>query len=157
MNSEKEFEMLFDSSTLKKKTNNIIFLTDSAINFKDTLNAKKSIFIKNRKCNAHFWKSDTLSINVMNSNGFSGNGFTISVFENHYKIDYSSFTDTQPHKNEKPKLNFGFIKLILNKKNYKANDSIFGYVEFKCIDENSYPKPVERFAKGYFRSKIEKY
>lgn len=32
---------------------------------------------KNRTCTANYWKSDTLLINIMNSNGYIGDGFSI--------------------------------------------------------------------------------
>ncbi len=157
MNSETEFSILYDSSTLKPKTNNILFLSDTKIDFKDTLDIKKQRFLRNRNCSAYFFKSDTLSVGIMNSDGFGGSGFKISVFKDNYKIDYATFTDVEPFKNKKPKLIFDYKKLILNKKKYNLNDSIFGYIEFKCLDNDSYAKPVYRYGKGYFRAKIEKY
>lgn len=157
LNNEKEFSILFDSATLKNKTNNIIFLQNEKINLKDTVNKKNEMFTRNRICSANYWKSDTLTINVMNSDGFTGDGFSISLFKNKYKINYSSFSDAGPSKYKSPNLKFIFNKLVLNKRKYKENDSIFGYVEFKCKDEKTYPKPVEYFAKGYFKTKIEKY
>ncbi|MXS72070.1 hypothetical protein GSF70_12670 [Flavobacteriaceae bacterium W22] len=153
-NDEKEFSFLFDNATLQKKTNNIIFLQDEKIDLKDTLE-KNDIFLRNITCAANFYNSDTLSIHVMNSNGYTGNGFKISVFKKKYKVTYSSFSDAGPTY-QNSSLKFIFSKLILNKKTYKKNDSIFGYVEFKCTDEKTYLKPVEYYAKGYFKTRIEK-
>ena len=91
----------------------------------------------------------------MNSDGYTGNGFKISVFKKKYKVTYSSFSDAGPTY-QNSSLKFIFSKLILNKKTYKKNDSIFRYVEFKCTDEKTYLKPVEYYAKGYFKTRIEK-
>ncbi|MCW3167811.1 hypothetical protein OMO38_04640 [Chryseobacterium sp. 09-1422] len=66
---EKEFSILFDSNTLQTKTNNIIFLADEKIDLKDTLDIPNNSFAKNRICSAHYLKSDTLKINVVNSDG----------------------------------------------------------------------------------------
>ncbi|SDM07038.1 hypothetical protein [Chryseobacterium taihuense] len=153
-NDEKEFSILFDTATLQSKTNNIIFLQNEKINLKDTLK-KNEMFLINKTCTASFKNSDTLSINIMNSNGFNGDGFKISVFKKKYKINYSYFSDAGPDY-QSTTLKFMFSKLILNKNRYKENDSIFGYVEFKCKDEKTYLKPVQYYAKGYFRTKIEK-
>lgn len=153
-NDEKEFSILFDTATLQSKTNNIIFLQNEKINLKDTLK-KNEMFLINKTCTASFKNSDTLSINIMNSNGFNGDGFKISVFKKKYKITYSYFSDAGPDY-QSTTLKFMFSKLILNKNRYKENDSIFGYVEFKCKDEKTYLKPVQYYAKGYFRTKIEK-
>lgn len=153
-NDEKEFSILFDTATLQSKTNNIIFLQNEKINLKDTLK-KNEMFLINKTCAANFKNSDTLSINIMNSNGFNGDGFKISVFKKKYKINYSYFSDAGPDY-QSTTLKFMFSKLILNKNRYKENDSIFGYVEFKYKDEKTYLKPVEYYAKGYFRTKIEK-
>lgn len=153
-NDEKEFSILFDTATLQSKTNNIIFLQNEKINLKDTLK-KNEMFLINKTCTANFKNSDTLSINIMNSNGFNGDSFKISVFKKKYKINYSYFSDAGPDY-QSITLKFMFSKLILNKNRYKENDSIFGYVEFKCKDEKTYLKPVQYYAKGYFRTKIEK-
>ncbi|QQV02572.1 MULTISPECIES: hypothetical protein [Chryseobacterium] len=153
-NDEKEFSILFDTATLQSKTNNIIFLQNEKINLKDTLK-KNEMFLINKTCTANFKNSDTLSINIMNSNGFNGDGFKISVFKKKYKITYSYFSDAGPDY-QSTTLKFMFSKLILNKNRYKENDSIFGYVEFKSKDEKTYLKPVQYYAKGYFRTKIEK-
>lgn len=154
---EKELSILFDSNTLQTKTNNIIFLAAEKIDLKDTLNIQKNSFAKNRTCRAHYWKSDTLKINVINTDGYTGDGFSISVFKKKYKIKYTSFSDAGPSSFNSPKLKFSLSRLILNEKNYKENDSIFGFVEFKCVDEKTFSKPVEYYAKGYFRAKIQDY
>ena len=45
----------------------------------------------------------------------------------------------------------------MDKANYNLNDSIYGAVEFKSFEENiKNPQPIEHFAKGYFRTKVEK-
>lgn len=154
---EKEFSILFDSTTLQTKTNNIIFLADEKIDLKDTLDIPNNSFAKNRICSANYWKSDTLKINVINSDGYTGNGFSISVFKNKYKIKYTSFSDAGPSSFNSPDLKFSFSRLILNGENYKKNDSIYGFVEFKCVDEKTFSKPFEYYAKGYFRAKIQDY
>lgn len=46
-------------------------------------------------------------------------------------------------------------KLILDKKKYKVNDSIFGYIDANLIYQNRFSLQQKIKAKGYFRTKVK--
>jgi hypothetical protein len=46
-------------------------------------------------------------------------------------------------------------KLILNKNNYKVNDSIYGYLEADLTYQNRFSLQQKIKAKGYFRTIIK--
>jgi len=133
-----------------KKSSSILFYSGNLNDYKN------DNYIKNFKCESHFYKTDTLYINIRYSDFFSSHGFSI-IYKNktfHTKIDY--ITDMVSDQNENlPIYKTIYQRLILNKSNYQVGDSIFGKIDFK-IDEIINDFKIEHFGKGSFRAKIVK-
>ncbi|MCJ8152819.1 hypothetical protein MKJ01_03445 [Chryseobacterium sp. SSA4.19] len=102
----------------------------------------------NYKCNAVI-KNDTLQIWINNSNSYFGNGVLINIVDGHFVIkdidpktlhSEIKFIKTKPlHQ-----------KLVLNKADFLANDSIYGFIDYKT--------KVDSFTKdfrGYFKTVIQ--
>ena len=142
LESENEIQMMIDSEPPKKKKTTRLIYNESY----------KYV------CNPMFFKDlDTLNINIVNHSGFSSIGFNIRVNKNKYEI-YPFSVDDVITDDEKPSTFKNPIqKLILNKSEYKANDSIYGYVEFSKIENDQFGNFIPHKGKGYFRGKIEKY
>jgi hypothetical protein len=104
-------------------------------------------------CRAIFIHSDTLSINIGISNGFSGWGFTIFYKDKKYYTEPYYFTDAEIPGFEST-YKIVYQKLALDKANYKVGDSLYGKIDFKSIETTKDKKRFEHFGKGYFRAKV---
>ncbi len=142
LESENEIQMMIDSEPPKKKKTTRIIYDDS------------NEYI----CNPIFWKHlDTLNINIVYHTGFTSNGFNIRVNKNQYEI-YPFSADDVISDDEKPStFKNPLQKLILDKSEYKPNDSIYGYVEFQKTEYDQFGNIIPHKGKGYFRGKIEQY
>lgn len=102
----------------------------------------------NYKCSTSL-KNDTLEILLNNNNGYFGNGISIKVFENSFLINdidpktlhgEVKFVKTMPlHQ-----------KLIVNKSNFKKNDSIYGFIDYKTKVDS-----FNKTFRGYFKALIK--
>ncbi|MEO8886150.1 MAG: hypothetical protein ABI367_08815 [Mucilaginibacter sp.] len=134
----------FASDTTRKSKTTDLFYYNSLTDFGDTTRSRINI------CTAYI-DSGLLRINIGYSYGFGGKGFNIICADDKYSVIPYQTTD-QPSK-EKTKPTYKIIKqkLILNKSRYMVGDSIFGYVDFKLIEDQK----ITHIGKGYFRGKIE--
>ncbi|PXW14339.1 hypothetical protein C8D70_10741 [Chryseobacterium sp. CBTAP 102] len=110
---------------------------------------KRSFLFEDYKCKAQYQK-DTLNILLNNYNGYFGNGVLVKVFDNRFYIK-----DIDP-KTLKGELKFikskiSEQKFVLNTNIFKKNDSIYGFVDYKC----SIDSLVYKNFRGYFRTKIQ--
>ncbi|WP_447950775.1 hypothetical protein [Chryseobacterium koreense] len=142
LESENEIQMMIDSEPPKMKKTTRVIYDDS----------------NEYVCNPMFWNNlDTLNINIVNHSGFSSIGFNIRVNKNKYEI-YPFSVDDVITDDEKPSTFKNPIqKLILNKSEYKPNDSVYGYVEFSKIENDQFGNVIPHKGKGYFRGKIKNY
>lgn len=110
---------------------------------------RKGIFLfDNYKCKA-ITQADTLNIKLNNYNGYFGNGILIKVFNNQF---YIKDIDPKTLKGEEKfkKVLVLSQKLTLNSNKFNKNDSIYGFIDYKCsIDSLVY----KRF-RGYFKTII---
>lgn len=103
----------------------------------------------NYKCLAEL-KADTVYIWLNNYNGYFGNGVLVKVFNDQFLIqDIDPKTLKGEIKFIKTQINSQ--KLILNKANFKKNDSIYGFIDY----ETRLDSLVTKNFRGYFRTKIK--
>ena len=103
----------------------------------------------NYKCKANL-KDDTLNISLNNNNKQSANGVLAKVFNGSYFIkDYDPKTIKGEEKFIKSKAIYQ--KLVLNKKGHQKNDSIYGFIDYKCMVDGG----VKKIFRGYFRTLIK--
>ncbi|MHA7608177.1 hypothetical protein ACV0BM_004885 [Elizabethkingia meningoseptica] len=142
LESENEIQMLIDSEPPTTKKTTRIFYDNS----------------DQYVCNPMFWENtDTLAIHIAYYTGFTSSGFSIRVHKNKYEI-FPFSSDDVISNDEKPSVFKNSIqKLILNKSEYKPNDSIYGYVEFNKTEYDQYGNIIPHKGKGYFRGKIVHY
>lgn len=103
----------------------------------------------NYKCRAEY-RGDTLNIWLNNHNGYFGNGILIKLFNEQFLI-----RDIDP-KTFKGEIKFiethiNSQKLILNKGNFKKNDSIYGFINYNTNLDSLVTKNFS----GYFKTKIK--
>lgn len=130
----------------KKRSNNLIIQTElgGLHNKYDEFNSE-SFFITDFENK----KTDTIAILIDNFNGYYGNSIVIKLYKNQFKTKYSELSDVILPESIKDSISLLKTQLILNKKNFKINDSIYGKVYLKLIYNN---ENVD--VNGYFRTKI---
>lgn len=111
--------------------------------------SKGAFFFDDYKCKTAYQK-DTLNIRLNNNNGYFGNGILIKVFNNQF---YIKDIDPKTLKGEEKYIKTRVVsqKLILNNSRFKKNDSIYGFVDYKC----SIDSLVQKHFKGYFKTIIQ--
>ena len=144
-------------------------LYDSVEFYNDSIsgNKKTSFVIYDNDYNKNICKvqkkNDTLDINIGYSSGFSSGGFIILYANRKYKIQPYYGTDNiaifvdekgKEIKPAPPKHFFKNPKLILDKPNYKKNDSIYGFIDFSSLEINDNKKTNHK-GRGYFKAKIQ--
>ena len=156
-----EFNLNRRDSVGAKRSSNIKF----EITINDTITHVTELKAKSSFLNTYYFgkeneqiqikKSDTLVVYIDNFDGYSSEGIKILVHQDNYDIKYFTTSDViLPNRRiELTKINSS--KLILDKKNYKVNDSIFGYVEANLTYQNIFSLPQHIKTKGYFRTKIK--
>ncbi|MEN5309117.1 hypothetical protein ABE425_16585 [Chryseobacterium cucumeris] len=110
---------------------------------------KGTFLFDDYKCKAQY-QNDTLTIKLNNNNGYFGNGILIKVFKNHF---YIKDIDPKTLKGEEKFIKSKVFsqKLILNSKQFTKNDSIYGFIDYKC----SIDSLVDKHFKGYFKTIIQ--
>lgn len=131
----------------QKRSNNLIINTDlgGIKNIYYEFNSQ-SFFINDFNDR----KTDTLLIWISNFDGYSGKGLHIKKYQDQFKVEYSEPSDVVIQNKKKDFVKIIESKLILNNKNPKINDSIFGYLKLKMIKNEETIN-----AEGFFRSKIK--
>ncbi len=101
------------------------------------------------KCKA-LYQDDTLTIKLNNDNGYFGNGIVIKVFNHQF---YIKDIDPKTLKSEEKFLKSKVFsqKLTLNSNKFHKNDSIYGFIDYKC----SIDSLVDKHFKGYFKTLIQ--
>lgn len=161
LNDSLEFNFNKRDSIGAKRSSNINF----EITINDTITRVTELKAKSSFLNTYYFgkeneqiqtkKSDTLVVYIDNSDGYSSEGIKILVNKDNYDIKYFMTSDViLPNRQiELTKINSS--KLILDKKNYNVNDSIFGYLEANLTYQNIFSLPQHIKTKGYFRTKIK--
>ncbi len=103
------------------------------------------------KCNA-FFDNDLLKIQTISSNGYGGEGFIIYYKKGKFLIKEAGYTDELSLK--EPRQEILYQNLILEKKHYSENDSLYGYVDFKIEKTDLDNFKSLHIGKGYFRTVI---
>lgn len=137
---------LYNSEIVESKTRTAHIV--QAASYSDGFR-KGTFLFDDYKCKAQY-QNDTLTIKLNNNNGYFGNGILIKVFKNHFYIkDIDPKTLKVEEKFIKSKV-FS-QKLILNSKQFTKNDSIYGFIDYKC----SIDSLVDKHFKGYFKTIIQ--
>ena len=137
---------LYNSEIVESKTRTA-YIVQKAFYYDGLL--KGSFLFNDYKCKAQY-QNDTLNILLNNDNGYFGNGILVKVFNNQF---YIKDIDPKTLKSEKKfiKSNVSRQKLILNTSKFKKNDSIYGFIDYKCrIDSLVY-----KHFRGYFKTIIQ--
>lgn len=85
-----------------------------------------------------------------NNNGYFGNGVLVQVFNNEFRV---KDVNPQTLKNEVKFIKSNVLnqKLVLNKSNFNKNDSIYGFIDYRCNLESQ----VQKHFRGYFKTLIQ--
>ena len=137
---------VIESSTRTASVLQTISLTTNTYSRRSSGN---SIYFTNYKTSCEII-NDTVNITINNNNGYYGNGIRIQVFDGKYFIKN---INPKTIKNELKFVEYPVEKenLILDKSQYKKNDSIFGFVDYTC---NTSPKNTKNM-RGYFKTKVK--
>jgi hypothetical protein len=138
-----------DSS--KKRTSDVSYFRGKKIDLNKSENSKFN------NCRAYYFRSDTLSINIGFSNGFSGRGFIIKYKNEKFYTEAYHHTDMIIEGLVEPTHKIVYQKLTLDKVNYKLGDSLYGKIEFKSIETENNGETIEHFGKGNFRTIVSKF
>ncbi|GAB0154869.1 hypothetical protein CHRYSEOSP005_01290 [Chryseobacterium sp. Alg-005] len=138
--------VLFNSEKVGHKSRTAYIIQTAS--FHDGIRVR-TVEFDNYKCKA-VYKNDTISIWLNNNNGYFGNGILIQVFDDRFLIK-----DIDP-KTLRNKVKFiesepFYQQVILNKRIFKKNDSIYGFVDYSANIDTCVAK---RF-RGYFKTLIE--
>lgn len=137
---------LYNSEIVESRTRTA-YIVQKAFYYDGLL--KGSFLFEDYKCKAQY-QNDTLNILLNNDNGYFGNGVLVKVFNNQF---YIKDIDPKTLKGEKKfiKSKVSKQKLILNTNRFNKNDSIYGFIDYKCkIDSLVY-----KHFRGYFKTKIQ--
>ncbi|WPO91027.1 hypothetical protein [Chryseobacterium sp. HR92] len=137
---------LYNSEIVESKTRTA-YIVQKAFYYDGLL--KGSFLFDDYKCKAQY-QNDTLHILLNNNNGYFGNGVLVKVFNNQF---YIRDIDPKTLKGEKKfiKSKVSEQKLILNTNTFNKNDSIYGFIDYKCnIDSLVY-----KHFRGYFKTIIQ--
>ena len=152
LDKQKEiFSATEKEDSLSKRTSDVSYFRGKKIDINKTENSKFN------NCRAYYFRSDTLSINIGFSNGFSGRGFVIKYKNEKFYTEAYRHTDMIIEGLVKPIHKIVYQKLTLDKVNYKLGDSLYGKIEFKSIETENNGKITEHFGKGNFRTIVSKF
>lgn len=149
LNKTQEFDFGYDFRKIKKnqkRSNNLKITTElgGIKNHYDEFNSESFFY-------THFdnKRTDTIILLIDNFNGYSGEGITLKIYKNYFKLEYLQSGDMIINTKKRDSIKIFESSLKLNKKKYQLNDSIYGYLNLKM------EKNKERInATGYFRTKI---
>ncbi len=136
---------LFNNEKLESKTRTAYIVQKASY----TDSSKRTFTFDDYKCKA-ISKEDTLEIWLNNNNGYFGNGVLIKAFNGKFFI---KDIDPKTLKGEFKLIKNSKIiaqKLVLNKVDFKKNDSIYGFIDYHA-DLDSL---VSKQFRGYFKTKI---
>lgn len=152
LDKQKEiFSAIEEQDSSRKRTSDVSYFSGKKIDLNETK------YSKNNNCRAYYFRSDTLSINIGISNGFSGRGFIIKYKNEKFYTEAYRSTDMIIEGEVEPTHKIVYQKLTLDKVNYKLGDSLYGKIEFKSIETESNGKTTEHFGKGNFRTIVAEF
>ena len=143
MDTEEEIFSAIDNDTSRKKSSDVISFI-----------GRPDQYSKMNNCRAYFFNSDTLIINIGIGTGFGGQGFIIKFKANKFFTAPYFTTDVIMDGERRPTYELIYQKLVLNKSNYKAGDSLFGKIDFGSVGPDF--SNAKHFGKGYFRAKVKR-
>ncbi|MCP1301395.1 hypothetical protein NK356_19635 [Chryseobacterium sp. S0630] len=137
---------LYNSEIVESRTRTA-YIVQKAFYYDGLL--KGSFIFNDYKCKAQY-QNDTLNILLNNHNGYFGNGVLVKVFNNQF---YIKDIDPKTLKTEKKFIKSKVLeqKLTLNTNKFNKNDSIYGFIDYKC----SIDSLVFKHFRGYFKIKIQ--
>jgi len=168
LNENEVYKKLNDSSEFKLRKRDSISSKRSTdikleININDTITNISKLKASSTFINTYTFgkeelkaeKSDTLAIKIDNFDGYSSEGIKILIYKDRFDVKYYMTSDFIAPIDPIELTKVNSSKLILNKKNYKVNDSIYGYVEADLTYQNRFSLQQKIKAKGYFRTIIK--
>ncbi len=137
---------LYNSEIVESKTRTA-YIVQQAFYYDGLL--KGSFFFDDYKCRAQY-QNDTLNILLNNNNGYFGNGVLVKVFNSQF---YIKDIDPKTLKTEKKFIKSKVLeqKLVLNTNKFNKNDSIYGFIDYKCRVDSL----VYKHFRGYFKTTIQ--
>ncbi len=137
---------LYNSEIVESKTRTAHIV--QAASYSDGFR-KGTFLFDDYKCKAQY-QNDTLTIRLNNNNGYFGNGILIKVFKNHF---YIKDIDPKILKGEEKFIKSKVLsqKLTLNNNKFTKNDSIYGFIDYKCNIDSL----VDKQFRGYFKTIIQ--
>lgn len=115
------------------------------INANDTV-----IYIFNAYLSPKFKSIGTLELAT--STGYGGNKVNIYKIGNRFRVDINDYSDNIVEKDINKGYKILSKNLILDKENYKKNDSIFGRIQIKFLNKNT---NLINESSGFFKGKLQ--
>ena len=131
-----------------RKTSNVHF------NYGKDVEPAEHYYSVNNKTDALKKGNDSLIISIGTADGYSGNGVNLIIKDNVFRSIYYRFIDVSSYDDKKPKNIILSQDLILDKLNYRVDDSIYGHISFKSQYINERSDTIIVVAKGHFRAKV---
>jgi hypothetical protein len=151
MDTRRELRTFPAQDPTQKRSSMVSLLIGKKHNRQDSLNSSYNI------CTAYFSKSDTLHIDIGLRGPFGGTGFKISYHNSRFYTEGYQYSDAvYQGKLDKPQHWVIHQKLILDRRNYKIGDSLYGYIDFKAMARNELGDTIIYNGKGKFRAKVIK-
>lgn len=152
LDKQKEiFSAIEQQDSSRKRTSDVSYFS------KKKIDLNKTKYSKLNNCRAYYFHSDTLSINIGFSNGYSGRGFIIKYKNEKFYTEAYRLTDIIIEGEIEPKHKIVYQKLTLDKANYKLGDSLYGKIDFKSIETTDNGETIEHFGKGNFRTTVSEF
>jgi hypothetical protein len=120
---------------------------------KERLNTPDSNTARFNNCRANIFRGDTLTINIGIGNGLGGAGFIITYKDKKFYTEPVYYDDVVTDEPD-PVYEIVYQHLTLDKPVYKPGDSLYGNVDFKCIEVGADKSRIEHSGNGYFRTKV---
>jgi hypothetical protein len=145
-----DFDDDYKEDSLAKRTSGVAYYDDEKRDPRTDYYARFNI------CRTGYFNSDTLGISIGTNSGFGTRGFSILYFnQKFYTQPY--YSDDDIYEGEvKPTYKIISRELILDKRDYKPGDSLYGRIEFKSIETSGNNSGRQHEGVGYFRAKIKK-
>jgi hypothetical protein len=146
MESQKEVVDIDAMDSTLKRSSNVNYCISSGDNNPDNCSNEYN-------CTASFFRSDTLNINIDFNSGLGGMGILLHYKNGAFDIRPNYWTDQYDEFSAKPIFIIKEQSLVLDKKQYKVGDSLYGKTNF-YITETKEGKTKEYSGQGYFRAKV---
>lgn len=149
LDKQREIFNAFEANdSLLKRTSDVAYFSGKK------RNSNNNKYSKLNNCRAYNYKSDTLIICIGIGNGFGGKGFNIKYIDRKFYTEPYHWIDVVNEGEIEPIYKVVYQKLTLDKSSYMNGDSLYGKIDFKCIEKDSKGNTIEHFGKGNFRTKI---